>query len=113
MALGFFQNRILLFAQGCEGSNHCLQQLGKNTDLMSIMIFISLARVQKKLTPQVPVSGRCDLPRTDSHCVLGFIPCVHLSLVPISDLVKGCYIAACGLCYCCPFSQGYSHFSPS
>lgn len=31
MALGFSQNIVLLFAQGCEGSNHCLQQLGKNT----------------------------------------------------------------------------------
>lgn len=31
MDLGFFQNTVLLFAQECEGSNHCLQLLGRNT----------------------------------------------------------------------------------
>lgn len=59
------------------------------SDLVGMMI--SSARVQKKQNPQVPVRGRCDILRADSYCGLGFIPYVHLSLVPISDLEKGCY----------------------
>jgi len=31
MYLIFFQNIVLLFAEGCEGVNHCLQHLEKNT----------------------------------------------------------------------------------
>lgn len=50
-------NTIILFVQGCEGSNHKSME-GIQSGLVDLMIFISLPKQQKKQTSQVPVRDR-------------------------------------------------------
>lgn len=112
MALGFFPNAVPLFAQGCEGPNHCLQQLGKNTVRLDGHDD-KFSQSAKETNP----SGTCQRQvwSPQGRFILWF------GLYPLRPLVISAHFwsgerllqAACSLCYHCPFSWQYSRFFPS